>query len=438
MSIFDSMKEAKAAKGGSRSGPSTMNPVIRISNVVVANTKAATPETDYVEGVLVTPAFGLDVGTDVKVKIAPRKPAADPDKAPMEIWDLQTGRKKGTGGRMGEGGAFVAENATMGTDGMITCRWIKVVEHKQQDDVNFTDEHVFFGSTSVGYLNKDNGAPTFQYRDLHLLDSAAVIKSSDDMSATEVFRQTVAHFLEDMSETHGGGKPAAMVRMAAHKELDQGHYMAAIIPLRWNSEAGAPHTPLESVDLWLSEENRERSIWRGFIENVDTFGDEATIEVWPVWRYPTAANKLKKDAGRPFHDAHVHSAPKIDAAGSIVYNDDGSAPKNEYGLLSDSGIMQVIQYEDAGDGGKRDWFANMSYTLERYPSRLFAASEAITENLPESTRAFFTERAENRVKTKAEYLRGKKNNNSGAQNDDSPEQQAQDFGDEKPQFSPPR
>lgn len=442
---FEGMDEKQKSGGFSRkSGAARVaNLPLRKKEVHVSNPKKATTETDYFVGEVLAPVLGLEAGSEVRVKIdATRPKPADPDKTPMEVFDIQDGRKKGNGHPVQADAIIVAENAKVLEDGTIECRWIRVAEHEYKEKPAM--EKVQVGvAVAVEYMNvnKNDFAESYQYRTVHFPEHAYPVHSGEDGTALETFKKFVLNFLTDRS-AEAGGRPGVMLRLvnnAAIGEKESALHSEMIFS-RWDKDASAMESPEATLDRWLDPEaaasylpqdasaeartnfKNVRARWINWITHADEFAKQGgTIEVWPIWRYSTAKNTAKRDARRKhegkFHKEQEFTAPRIDLAGNPVYNESGKV-SNDYGLVAE-GILQVIQY-----GPDSDWMANDTWTIEAYPSKLFKADEQITENIPQSTKDFFADRAARRVAVKYD-LRKEKNADQEQSND-----RGKDFGDD--------
>jgi alpha-D-ribose 1-methylphosphonate 5-triphosphate synthase subunit PhnH len=417
---FEGMSDLKKRTGGSRGNNAVaFNLPFRISQVHVANTKAATRGVDTVEGFLIKEAFGLAIGDLVTIRIKDRGIPADPDKTPMEVFDLQIGRKKGSGGKMGTHAAVVAEDARMVEGNVIECNWVKVVEHEFKETPD--DEWLHSGFVSVGYLNAPTDSGFIrQDRFVHFPEYAKVIEGQGE-EALASFKATVSALLAERN-ADAGGRPSVVLRLVNQAQVSQpGSVATATIWLGWDKDAGTFLSPEESVDRWLS--NPENANWLNFVQHAEQIGaSNGVLEVWPVWSFTTAKNtaeretKLKK-AGK-MHLQEQFTAPMINEAGDPVTNDNGGR-RNHYGLIT-QGMHQVVKMQ-----GGTDWFANMSWTLDRFPTKLYSIDDLPTANLSPEVTAVFEAQGTKRVEDK------KAARNQSRENDAAPEQeQGQEFGSE--------
>ncbi|MDW9479050.1 hypothetical protein GOB57_10280 [Sinorhizobium meliloti] len=418
---FEGMGDLKR-KGGSRSNNAvSFNLPFRISQVNVANSKAPTRGVDTVEGFLINDAFGLKAGELVTIRIKDRGQPADPDKTPMEVFDLQIGRRKGSGGKMGQHAAVVAEDARMLDGNVIECNWVKVVEHEYKEKPE--EEWLHAGHVSVGYLNPpaDNGNGFIrQDRSVHFPEFAKVIEGQGE-EALASFKATVASLLAERN-ADAGGRPSAVLRLVNQSAVGQpGSVATATIWLAWDKEAGAFISPEESVDRWLA--NPDNANWLNYIQHAEQIASSnGVLEVWPVWSFTTAKNtaeretKLKK-AGKMHQQEHF-TAPMIDETGAPMVNDNGTR-RNHYGLIT-QGMHQVVRFQ-----GGTDWFANMSWTFERYPTKLYSMEDLPTANLSPEVAAAFEAQGAKRVEDKRNARNATRENEASQEQE---QEQGQDFG----------
>lgn len=416
------MGDLNKKKGGSRGNNNAVsfNLPFRISQVHVANPKAATRGVDTVEGFLINEAFGLEKDALVTIRIKDRGVPADPDKTPMEVFDLQIGRRKGSGGKMGTHAAVVAEDARMLDGNIIECNWVKVVEHEYKEKPE--EEWLHTGFVSVGYLSPADEKTGFirQDRFVHFPEYARVIEGQGE-EALASFKATVAALLAERN-ADAGGRPSVVLRLVNQAAVGQpGSVATATIWLGWDRDAGAHISPEESVDRWLA--NPDNANWLNFVQHADQIaGSNGVLEVWPVWSFTTAKNTAEREtknkkAGK-MHMQDQFTAPMINEAGAPVLTDSGNR-RNHYGLIT-QGLHQVVRFQ-----GGTDWFANMSWTLERFPTKLYSIDDLPTANLSPEVVAAFEGQGAKRVEEKRNAR------NATKENDAAPEQsqeQGQDFG----------
>lgn len=416
---FEGMGDLKKRTG--RSGGSfSFNLPFRINQVNVANDKAATPSVDTVEGYLMAPAFGLNTNDLVTFKIKDRAPPKDPKKVPMEIWDLQIGKKKGSGGRMGQHAAVVAEDARMLSDGTVECGWIRVAEHAYNEKPE--KEFLHIGPISVGYLNvgEKPGDFTRQDRYVHFPQESRLV-SGDGDAAIASFKEVVSSLLADRTE-QAGGRPTVVVRLVNQKKVGEvGSVATASVRLGWDKQNGTFMTPEETVDRWLADE--ENAKWVNFIGNADKIAkSEGVLEVWPAWLFQSGKmlsdREVEMKTKGYMHTSEQFSAPMIDEAGEPILNDNGNR-RTHYGLIAD-GLHQVVQLEN-----RTDWIANSSWTFERYPSKLYSIDDLPTKHLAAETVKAFEAVAVKRTEEKKNDRTARREPAAGQSQD---QDQGQDFG----------
>lgn len=421
-SIFDKMPQKK--RYGNNSAPQSINLPLQIDQVHVANPKGPTPATDHAEATLLVPAFGLEAGSTVKLRMQPRAPASAKDKEPMEIWHLQKGKKKGSGGAAGETPVIIAENAVMQSDGSVACGWLKIAVHESTPTPDSEWLHVG-QMVTVNYLNKPQGKGAYQTRDVHWTSDALPITSDGNGDSMSFFRDLVVNMLADHPEL-ASGRPMVAIRLVNNEGLHSGeaadnYVQTSLIARRWIADSKTYETPEDAVERWLGDADTiER--WTGFIEQADAVAAEGgTIEVWPVWRYSTGLKTVERqlereEQGKLSQLDHLHfSAPRLDYNGEIVV--ENGRQKYDYGLIT-TGSIQVVRPQ-----GWEEFVANQTWTHERFPAKLFTTEEVVTQNLPEATAKLFNERAEKRVAL-AREARIERNKAAEAE---ASEEQGQDF-----------
>jgi hypothetical protein len=420
--IFNKMSDLKKnRRSGNGSFPQSINLPLEVVEVHVSNTKAPTPATDYVKATLMIPAFNLEAGTVVDVRLKQRPPATERDKEPMEVFHLQKGKRKGTGAPAGERPQFIAEDAVMQSDGTIECNWIKIAVHEAAETADGEWLHVG-EMISVGYLENQEGKSPKQNRDLHWVSSARQIVSQEDGSdAMTFFKDVVTDMLQDRTEL-ASGRPMVTIRLINNNELGQESFVqAATISRRWDNDNKVWKSAEESLAMWLADQ--DNADWVEFIAAGDELSAaNGTLEIWPTWRYRTGIKALERDIKRESEGktaslpAGHFSAPKLSLTGEIVRDDNGKA-RSDWGLLAE-GSLQAVRPQNF-----EDFIANATWTRERFPSRLHTTEDVVTPNLPAETAAHFVARGEKRVELKRESRKEQKAASAPAED----QQQGQDF-----------
>jgi ribosomal protein L19E len=418
---MDDLKK-RTGRGGGNFKPS-FNVPVRIHQVHVSNEKGATRGVDFLEGSLMAPAFGLEADAVVKVRIKDRGVPRDKERTPMEIYDLQPGKKKGTGARMGTHGAIVAENAQLLEDGTIECGWVKVVEHEYKEKP--AGEWMHVGHVSVGFLRineKDPTSPARQDRFIHFPTAARVISGQGE-EALASFKDTVVGLLADRAE-QAGGRPTVVVRLVNQRAIGTaGSVATATIWLGWDRDNKVSISPEATVDTWLA--NPDNAKWLNFIQNADNIAaSDGVLEVWPSWHFntglKTAEREVKnKDAGK-VHTAEQYAAPMINDAGEPLFTENGKR-RTHYGLIAE-GMHMVVVPENF-----TDWIANQTWTLESFPQKLFSIDDLPTDNLKPEVKKVFEDNAVKRVTDKRAARNATRDNEASQEQE---QEQGQDFGSE--------
>lgn len=428
MSDFDfgGMEDLKKRTGRGGNSQVSINLPFRIKAVNVANPKEATRGVDTVEGYLIRPAFGKEVNDVVVIRIKDRGEVADPDKKPMEVFDLQVGRKKGAGAKMGNHAAVVAEDARVQADGTIECNWVKVVEHEYKETPDA--EWLHNGFVSVGYLQPIRNGFIRQDRAVHFNDQAIAITGEGD-EAIANFRDTLARLLAERTEA-AGGRPSAVIRLVNQNNAGKAGSVASTqVWLGWDKDNERHLAPEVAVDRWMASEDAAK--WLNFVANADRIaGSNGVLEVWPVWSFTTAKKTAEretkaKEAGR-LHLQEQFTAPMIDEAGNPVMNDNGKR-RNHYGLIAE-GMHQVVTMQ-----GGTDWFANQTWTFERFPTKLYSVDDLPTPNVSPEIIKIFEANATKRVEEKR-LARNVENDGPEQQQE---QEQGQDFGSDNNQAPDP-
>lgn len=435
MSDFDFGKAMADMPGKGRGNGGfkpAMNLPLRIDKVH-ADKAAKNPAKDYIEAFLLVDAFGKKANDIIQIKLKARQAPSDPEKLPLEVWDLQLGKKVKGRYQVGEYAAIVAENATLLTDGTFECGWIKVMEYAYADKPGekAVKDALVIGPISVGYLNEPREGRNFHSQDrfVQMTDESVVVAGMGE-AALASFRAQAIELMRDRSAT-AGGRPLLNVRLINNTALGTPDAVkVATIWTPWDSANGCLASPEVAVDTWMADERN--GFWMRFIANADAIAaSNGLLEMWPAASYQNGKmvtdNEVKaKNSGR--HLTHeTFSAPAVDVSGAPVHkiNNDGTEGwrRNAYQLYAE-GMHQVMLLDN-----RNEWSANQTYTLERFPSKLFALEELSTPNVSEAALALFASNAEKRVADKREALKNAKApENQQSQSQDPAQSQGQDFG----------
>ena len=439
---FEGMSNLKKSRGGSGGGfKPSYNLPLRLEAVHLANEKAATPSKDTLTGYImfdpadpITVPWGLDHQKPVTVRLRERPAPSDAAKVPLEVFDLVPGKKVKGRYKVHQYAAIVAEDAKLLSDGTIECGWIKVMEYEHKEVPEGMWLHI--GHVSVGYLNipeESTGRYPNQERFVHFPEHSRPMTGMGQ-EALDNFKSQVSSLLADRSAA-AGGRPTAIVRLINFSNVGQpDSSMSAIIKLAYDN--GTPLSPEETVERWMAHEDNAQ--WVGFIQAADAIASSnGLLEVWPAWAFRAGKmatdNEVKKKTEGKFHTAEDFSAPMIDAGGNPMFRDNGRRMRN-YGLIAE-GMHQVMQMEPREDG-TREWVANQTYTLDRFPAKLYSLDDLPTPLITEDCRKQFEANAVKRVEEKRAERNARKAGND-ASNDagraaDNASDQGQDFGDGAP------
>jgi hypothetical protein len=432
---FNSMSEVqkKGASRGSRFKPA-LNLPVRIDKVHLAdpNGKVATRGKDYIEAYLSTPAFGKDVINTVKVVLRDRGEPKDSERLPLEFFDLQMGKKVKGRYKVGQWPTIILEDARDIGNNTIECGWINVAEYSYDENPSQKElkELLQIGWVSVGYLNIPEDSSRFpsQYRTEHRVHEAEVISGLGDQ-AIENFRQLAINALSQPLDKGAGG-PGFMIRLVNNNAFETGEGLLDAVKTeyvrsRWDKDAGTFEPAERTVDEFLA--NEDNASFVNWIANADHIaGSNGTLEIWPVNSYQVGKfateNEVKaKNAGRR-HTAEDFAAPHVLLDGSLDLYDNGNR-RTQWGLITE-GMHKLVILD-----GKADWVVDKTFTLERFPSKLYAVEELPSKNLPETSIAYLTGLAAQRVEEK-KLVREAKNGGPAA-GQAAQMERPQDFGDEQ-------
>nr|WP_250807654.1 hypothetical protein [Neorhizobium tomejilense] len=423
-------------KGRSGGYKPAMNLPVRIKDVhIVAENGKMTRGKDWIEAYLLAPAFGKEARDVVKIRLVDRGVPADPEKAPLEFFDLQMGKKVKGRYKVGEFAALVIEDARETTDGFIECKWVRVAEYSYDEHPTNKDlkDLLHVGMVSVGFLNiPEAGSDRFpsQNRSAHLTHEAQIISGAGD-EAIENFRQLAINALRERLD-EGSARPSALFRVVNNNGIGTEQAIDAVksvqLRTRWDKEAGAFYPAEKTVDDFLADP--ENAIFVNWIRHADAIANSGgTIEIWPVFEYQSGKmavdNEVKdKNAGK-HHTAEDFTAPSILMDGSAETSDRGYR-RNQYGLVAE-GMHKLVLLD-----GKKEWTADQTVTLERFPSKLYLAEQLPTHNLPEATNKYLIDLATKRVDDKKALRAAAKNNAApAAAAEEQQNEQGQDFGQEQ-------
>lgn len=424
-------KQPARKSGGKGTFIPNLNVPVRVTQVVVADDKKKTPTEDKIIGVLMAPAFGKKAGEEVVVKLKDRGPAADPDKIPTEIWDIQPGKKVKGRYTVGKNPAVIAENARPLDDNTIECGWIRVAEYEfnAKPAEKAVKDSLQYGMVTVGYLDERQNGIARQLRHLHFNDFAQVLTGRGE-EAIANFKAMVVSMMENHADV-AGGRTNVHIRMINNNDLTNPQsYKYATIYQGWNTDEQRPATGAESIERWLADQANV-----GWLENIIAYADDVaesngTLEIWPCWTYEAGKMAVDREVkAKSLGRATVNSeytAPDVDLTGEpvIEFNNDGSKSwhRNAYTLVTE-GMHKLVLLD-----GRSEWIADTTMTLERYPNSFFKPEQLVTPNLTKAARDLFVGLAAKRGQFKREAFRASKEQKAAPANDAS--EAGQDFGGE--------
>lgn len=402
-----------------QSGGGSESVAVQIAEVHLADQskRTANPAEDYAIAYILEDAFGKKAEFDeknsaltaIKLKMRPR-PHLTGEYQPMEIFDLQVGKRKGSSAPMGEWPTVILERAYLDnrTD-TVMANWLHVVSRSNLDTLN----RCISGMVSVDaerYNMKDNVREYYQDRHAAHPERAATF---DDMDS---FKAAAADFLTRKTE-YGDGKPMVMIRIVNNASFEAGkvpEIANKIIFATTHEEGGirVPDAGEDIVDRWVADEANAE--WVSFINQAKSETDY-TFELIPIYRYSTGKESLPSKKGKGRDDADDFAVTKEDRDnGYAPIRKNNGEPAVTSGFAAGSMIAKRQNDTDAG------WYSIKTLRKTGF-GPIFMRDELVTPNIPANVKAEF----ERLAKARGDALRNKVTKSSqpaseAAQDDEIP------------------
>lgn len=330
--------------------------------------------------------------TSVKIKMRDRKLTGE--HAPMEIFDLQPGKRKGAALPMGQYPTVLLENAYLDTRAdVVLAGWLTVAQRDFSNPLERCLTNVIVSVDSERYDMKENERVYRQNRFVVMADEAQTFNS------LESFKAAAASFLSENPDA-AGGQPVVTIRIIDNDSVVNSAKVAEIatatIYQGWDAATSTRMSPEASVDRWLA--NPDNADWVSYIE---ASGGETgyTFEVIPSFRYNTGVQSLPSKKGKGIDDAENFRVPveQRENGGAKLAKNNGDGFVMTSGYAAGSMIVKRVNAEDA------PWFATKTFRKNRFGS-IYMKDEVVTPNLPEDVRKAFETAAAGRGQAAKETM----------------------------------
>lgn len=419
-----------------------------------SGTGGPNPKDDTIEFGLLADAFGLEAKLDadgmpltiLKARIAQdeatkaRRKPKDPNKTLTEMWDLKTGRKKGTGDRMGKNPLIILEKAKLNAAGEIEAQFIFIAARDRDSEKELVIENVLSSVLEEGEYADGN---RYQKRKMYLAEESAKVASLDELKAA---------LLEKLKDDRGH-KPFAVIRVVedkvhetevdVYKTDDDGEPVADV-----NGElvvtGTRPRYPYEA---------RAASVYIAYDQDKKPLSAEASIEEWFA-NPPRDADAEMADIIQAYlvEKAEGHEGLVFEVIGGFTYSTGKQSLPSSGNRLSDHWAFQIPwENTETGLGGvdKKTgkeyvtqgvsrahmvlgrvednenpgtfgpWYAQKTFTTKASAQDIFLEREIVTPHTPPQVAALFQAQAERRDKAKRDKRFQANNKDAAPREDDN-------------------
>ncbi|NTF17287.1 hypothetical protein G6L37_02425 [Agrobacterium rubi] len=449
--------------GNKRTSSFKENVLVQVLGVNETNPKAPTKETDTIDAGLLHNAFGLEAKfdndgnpltilkarVDVNAKNRYRNP--DPAKQPTEMWDLRTGRRKGTGDKMGKAPVVVLEKASLNANGEIEAGFIIIAQRDKDSEKELVIENVL----STVYEETTRGDRKVQERKIYMAEEAVLVESIDAL------RAAVKEKLED----DRASRPFAIIRVIGKdlEEVDPAEprypYEAATSTVYPRFENETNLSAEESFDRWFTDtaktqdgrpiyqrdENDEivkdadgqpvvalkNAAMIGFVQdfliNKEEEHDTVMFEVIGGFTYTTGKQSLPSTNGRLSDSVNFQMSHENDETGIVSINAKTGRPYTRQGITRAHMLLGRVEDQEV-PGTYGAWYAQKTIPTKGIDRQIFKECEIITPHTPAVVAAAFKEQADRRFEARSEEFKSKNNAPAPKDDDDIP------HGDEQPAY----
>lgn len=396
------------------------------------------PKEDTIDAGLLADAFGLEAKFDadgnpltiLKARIAQdpatinRRKPKDPTKLHTEMWDLKTGRRKGTGDKMGKFPTVILEKAKLNAAGEIEAQFIFIAQRDRESEKELVIENVLAQVANEGTYS-DGGK--FQKRKIYLAEESTKVSSLDALKAAVIEKLS-----DDRAE-----KPFALIRVVEDKvhetEVpvyqmdDDGNqvlgedgepiitgkrprypYEARAASVYIGRDGDVAMSPEASVEAWLANPPRDPDaemvdIIQAFLVDKSEGHEGLIFEVIGGFTYNTGKQSLPSAKGRRsdhYSFQMLWENPETGLGGADRKT--GEAFVSQGISRAHMVLGRVEDQETPGTYGS--WYAQKTYTTRAYGQHIFQEREIVTPHTPDKVAALFQAQAERREKARAEQF----------------------------------
>lgn len=421
-------KSRQSSFGGNGGGSENVAVMIAEIHLADKTKKTINVAEDYATAYLLEDAFGLkaefkerdpnlseeedhEAGTPLTaVKIKMRARNLKGEHTPMEIWDLQVGKRKGAALPMGEYPTVILENAWLDSrTNTVLVGWLTVAQRGYNETTTRALPGVLTTVEKETYITTDGGERNYRQNRYVAMPSEA--RTFDGI---ESFTASAIDFLQPNPEA-AAGQPIATIRIVDNDSVVDPSRATDIavttIYPAWDKEARTYASPEASVQAWLS--NPKNADWVSYIEQSGSTPGY-TFELIPGYRYNTGRDSLPSKRGKGMDDADSFRIPVED-------RENGNSPiakPNGDGFLMTSGYAQgtVMVRSKETDAGI-EWYATKTFRKSRFGA-IYMRDELVTPNLPADVAASFEAAAVARGEQARKNLNQQRENTRSAQDND--------------------
>ena len=426
----------------SNSSPAKENVMVQKVRLHTTSDDGPVKETDYMEVALLHDALGLTAKFDentkepltilkarIDVNTPKRYANPDPKKTPLEIWDLEVGRKKGSGDEMGENPIVVLEKATLDKSGDIIASYITIAQRDMESISEMAVANVMM--TVLPEEPVGNSGKTKQERRVYFPGEATKVSSIDELKAK------IAHVFNANADDPGTPIAAVRILMATTQPTEsepdangeihsQYPYQSKVYhiyrPYDEEREKARPSDPeaAAAFDAELSMDYAKQWFTRTRQDDPDTLAngdkieliegclasDDFIVEVIPAMKLTTGQQSLPSAKSNRMGDERMFVydyEQQLTGRNSV---DQNGKKREDFGVAVGHMILgRVVKYlkdkeTKAVTVEEGPWFAKKSFTSRAFSPLIFQPRELITPNVPAPVAEAFMEQAVRRKSTR--------------------------------------
>lgn len=412
------------------------------------------PKDDWIEFGLLADAFGMKADLDadgmptviLKARIAQdeatiaRRAPKDPNKTLTEMWDLKTGRKKGTGDKMGKNPLIILEKAKLNAAGEIEAQFIFIAARDCNSEKELVIENVLSSVSEEGTYGDGN---RYQKRKIYLAEESTKVSSLDELKAAildkltneraekpfaliRVVEDKVHETEVDVYKTDDEGEPIADANGELTVIGTRPRYpyeaRAASVYISYDKDKNAL-TPEASIEEWFANPPRDAdaemaSIIQSYLVEKEEGHEGLVFEVIGGFTYSTGKQSLPSSGNR-LSDHWAFQTPWENTETGLGGTDKKTGKEYVTQGVSRAHMVLGRVEDNENPGTYGPWYAQKTYTTKASAQDIFLEREIVTPHTPPQVAELFQAQADRRDKAKRDKRFQVNNKDAAPREDDN-------------------